>query len=453
MESSARFINIHKEITEIINSFLFEVSHISDNSRYASVLKKGHASFGYLKIGNKDFYNNYKELERGLESVIRDKLINPILAKLFERDDTLTCNWPQLEKEFVFFSNSSFENQVPFEFIVHKNNESIGYRYTDVGSYDETKYLIKSYNIDRIEIIEWDNIEKEERYQIPWANQLPSLPLYYVSLKWFLEQYFPHNIIDIFIKRTQSAVTEASTIIGFDTIPRLTPSHLSSFKSSVETALHNTNFENMQYQTLNNGKPVHKQTKKRLSLGDYSILNNYFFKNNLYLSIVNNLEFSRCFITSEYLFSILQDDNLIDYTTIVSGYFKSIEQLLFLLMKYYLGLSSPTDNIFIKCEKRYKANHPDFRENPAPKANRTKQVRFLPEYEECFSTSMASLAWLLHDNDTCWNISQEGQKVVHSTLLDYIDECRNEHFHKDNIYNYSLGQHRTIRKARTELSV
>ena len=45
-------------------------------------------------------------------------------------------------------------------------------------------------------------------------------------------------------------------------------------------------------------------------------------------AFVGNSCFAKCFLTSEYLFRFFETNPIFDYTPIVSGYIKSIEQVL-----------------------------------------------------------------------------------------------------------------------------
>lgn len=46
-----------------------------------------------------------------------------------------------------------------------------------------------------------------------------------------------------------------------------------------------------------------------------------------------------------------------------------------------------------------------------------------------------SLIWFYNDSDIC-SISEEGRQSIRKLLLQYNQECRNDHFHKDNIYSF-----------------
>ena len=62
-------------------------------------------------------------------------------------------------------------------------------------------------------------------------------------------------------------------------------------------------------------------------------------------------------------------------------------------------------------------------------------VRFDQNNQSYFDTSFASLVNLLDDYKNGWVISPGAVNKITTYLSIYCDECRNQHFHKDNISN------------------
>ena len=55
------------------------------------------------------------------------------------------------------------------------------------------------------------------------------------------------------------------------------------------------------------------------------------------------------------------------------------------------------------------------------------------------------MIWFLKENINGWNISEEGKNFVCSCLFSYGKVCRNDHFHKDNIFINDLTDVHHIR--------
>ena len=54
-------------------------------------------------------------------------------------------------------------------------------------------------------------------------------------------------------------------------------------------------------------------------------------------------------------------------------------------------------------------------------------------YEEYYDTTFAALVYALQGYETGWSVSAQSKDIISAWLLNYSDECRNEHLHKENI--------------------
>lgn len=92
--------------------------------------------------------------------------------------------------------------------------------------------------------------------------------------------------------------------------------------------------ENFDYNGLMNrlDNPISKQ--------DMSIIKQVFITERKYNIMVSNKDFCSSFITSEWLYKNMNTENLLEKTYIVTGYIKSIEQLMSYLIKKSADASS-----------------------------------------------------------------------------------------------------------------
>lgn len=156
--------------------------------------------------------------------------------------------------------------------------------------------------------------------------------------------------------------------------------------------------------------------------------------------LVGSSDFAKCFMSSEYLF--LQHDcaDCIDYTSIVSGYLKSVEQLLLSLALFYID-----DGLKMK----YGGGVNQHGDKPWYEwINNCKMIDFTTENLSCLDTTMGSLWHFVEDNASrLLDINQEKQRILVKCLKLYSQECRNDAFHKHNIDRWSrveLIRHNTI---------
>jgi hypothetical protein len=397
-----------------------------------SVQKTG--AFSLLHSENKGFYR-YKHIERSLESRIREMLVTPILLELLTQSGYSVLVPEQKDnKVYAPRTNEAFEDDVKFEFIIQTNAKSIGFRYTTIiesRSLSRFHFLLK-YGVDHITIIHWDgkNSSDVNKKQACIDDLLPYE---------FFNQYLTAEIYDIFLKELSDTINQAHQIIGYDTIPSLSLHYLSDFKLELDDQLSNETYREKVFLP----KVSVKQSIYQLSDEDYSILDSRFLTSKLYRSMLGRQSFAKCFITSEYMFSILKQGGNFDYTSIVVGYIKSIEQLLYRIISGYLEDADQKDmwisTIYQGDISRFPFDYKKIKNSQLQLDGDTKivsqqtRIRFIRKNERYFNTMFQSLTRFLEENTCLWRLSSSGIKHVIISLLQYANSCRNEHFHTHNI--------------------
>lgn len=91
-------------------------------------------------------------------------------------------------------------------------------------------------------------------------------------------------------------------------------------------------------------------------------------------------DFAKSFMTSEYLFELFKNKINIDYTWVICGYVKSVEQLLYKFMKLQLDINN-NNKLWIKANSGISKiannkDNEDVRINPNNKKNKVHQVKF-----------------------------------------------------------------------------
>lgn len=430
MEMSENLYEKAKSIIDTnIEKFLERINSISEIGP-AKKIRRNTPGFAILQPGNKEYYE-YEYYAISLEWYIRDFLINQTLQDLFQLY-YIPALWPDLNGQiYVRFSNESIESIFPFEFIIDQNGSRTGYRYTQlIPNETEDTSLLKQYELDKIYIIDWKTDDVKGIINTDENN------VYRISAEYFLEDTFDKRISTLFLEKATSAVKNANQEIGFQTIPRFSLRYLSSFKEELERNLLEIDYRKLRYDSLNScQKESYGDTL--LSNSDYDILDRNYKGKGLYKALIGRMGFAKCFLTAEYLYYIFKDGNFFDYTSVISGYLKSVEQLIYEILNINLSTANYEDNFWIKKgKKQFKQksgkNNDMLRENPNTKR---LQIRFLSQNKKYFDISLAPMIWFLKDNNR-YHISEEGITTVHTLLLQYRQECRNEHFHKDNIESF-----------------
>lgn len=422
--SSKRYNEAKKIIESSAEHFLERIRSISEIGP-SKKIRRNIPSFALLGPGNKEYFE-YEYYAVSLEWYIRDYLINETLQKLFELYG-VHAEWPDTgRKVYVRYRNESIEERIPFEFIILQKDNNIGYRYTSIGE-DECCSFRKEYNLSKIYVIDWKTEATCKEYQQEGKG------LQNITAKTFFTNIFSESIYELFMKIARSSVEKANQDIGFQTIPRFSLRYLSCVKDELELSLCEKDYSKLRYKTLDSSEKEYYEGMS-FSVSDYALLDSNFKGEKLYRALTGTKGFAKCFLTAEYLYYIFKDGNYFDYTSVVSGYLKSVEQLIYEILDVNLLFVHESDNYWIKRGnkkikwKAEKRNHM-LRSNPV---TNKPQIRFLPQNKKYFDTTMVPMIWFLYDNDR-YLVSADGRDTIHELLLRYSQECRNEHFHKENI--------------------
>lgn len=80
----------------------------------------------------------------------------------------------------------------------------------------------------------------------------------------------------------------------------------------------------------------------------------FFFNNKIYSALCGDEDFAKSFLTAEHLYRQANANSTIDYSIILTGYLKSLEQLLYLLVKKTMEISR--EELWITCSKTTNLN-------------------------------------------------------------------------------------------------
>lgn len=390
--------------------------------------------FPILSPANK-YYFEYSHFVECIEWFIRDELANGIIYDLLNLYG-YELSVPDTKQIPVKFNNEHIEQVRPFEFIISREGKSIAYRYASIDTNKRyIKRLLRQYKVDQIVIIDWEN--DTPRYQKHFNSDITSDLsgiVYHIHIRDFLLQYFPAEVYDEYIKLTCAAVQKSHDEISIQVSPTLSLQYLAEFKANKKDWLASNKCRELRYTS------AELSELPQLPKTDYDAIDASYFGDKLYRALVGKERFAESFITSEYMYSVFENGGRFDYTSIVCGYIKSIEQLLGRLADITISYHA-IDSLWMKC------NHyvpPAIVQSNAkymtgivcakePKRRKTVHVKASEENKSEFDTTFTPLTWFVYDNYKGWNISAEGVDRINDYLLEYAKEDRNEHFHKDNI--------------------
>ena len=434
--------NIMKAFKEILDEncedFLWHINNTAGTSQYRH-RRKDEPGFPILEPANDEYYE-YSHFERYLEWHIRDMLVNPTISAFFEYLESNTstkvaARFPNDKTIHVGSRNESYEDRIPFEFIITNGKENIGYRYTPMYEIEGENYIddnIRHYKLHHIEIIHWkENYKIREYYKNDKRFR-------HINIHDFFLKYFDEAVYQLFIESIKNTVKKANEVIGFKTIPSLSLRYLYDFKEELREKLTTMKFEGLDFRIVNRER---NKSKKFLYLEKHAfndvniaVINSNYERNAMYDIMLGNSAFAKCYITSEYLYRVFSENEAFDYTAVVCGYLKSVELLLEQIVKIDLEYPDLKKKNYIG--KKYSNKiYPDQKTYKRIGRNgKTFSVDLIPlnkYYSEnnLVDYNIGSLSYYLCDNNR-WRFSDVDENVLRDYLLCFTDECRNEYFHK-----------------------
>ena len=410
-------------IDDVANEFLRNINQLVENGPYRKA-RRVPTPFSMFQLANSEFYE-YAYFERAMECLVRDLLITPAICGLFKIRN-INCALPEKGK-YVFFRTESLEESFPYEFII-PGEQRIGVRYTSLCA-NEAEKLIQEGDVDQIIQISWSGVASSgDTIQPGFEVSSPEA---------FFNRFFTLDEYKVFMDKTTKAIATANSDIGFETIPRLSLRNLSNFKRNISNELASRKYETIRFQLMPGEADPFKLADATFDASDYAELNRNFKQNGLYRALVGTEGFAKCFVTAEYQYHVFGAGQQFDYTAVVCGYLKAVEQLIYKLLLINLDYPSG-DTTWIK---KNSGKMPDdiFRDrNVVRKEGTTYKIVFKKEYLEYFYTALEAMRRLLESNTKGWLVSDDARKKIMAFLSTYIKDCRNDHFHKDNIDEYDV---------------
>lgn len=202
------------------------------------------------------------------------------------------------------------------------------------------------------------------------------------------------KMYDIFVKRVSAAVAKANSMISLVTLPGYTPYYISKTRHDIISTIKKEISSLSHYNVMNSDYKNLESVSSNL-ITKYK-LSEYFLKSHYELLLIGLSDYAKSFSTSEYLYKYFENNPLFDYTPIVSGYLKSIEQLLSFICSNYAVLNSDTTDMSAFTLGKY--------------------IKYMNEAS----------------NDTIFRPALRRVKgIIYRCLTSYRIECRNNLFHKD----------------------
>lgn len=152
-----------------------------------------------------------------------------------------------------------------------------------------------------------------------------------------------------------------------------------------------------------------------ISNRNYNLLEGEYIGKKKYNVLLGSEDFARSFITSEWLFENLNNNDLMEKTYIVTGYIKSIEQLLSFMI---LNSANPNDQIGVAM--RGGLTTVDISSEDFFRATLGNMIYYLKAYSSSHIYLDSLPRGVIRDMNTI--------------IMDWVQKERNGYFHKHNVY-------------------
>lgn len=427
-ETKALFDSIYEEE-------LLSIKHQS------SIVNNGYVSKTYDFLGE-NHYNagkmatNIPIIERRVVFVIEELLLK---KKMFYHENEYV---PCLKSNELYPLYSFFRIKKDDEFVYlfeESQKEEINRRSYLVKHLDE---LLAFYKINKIVCIKFS--ESLPEYSIPLPSKLE-----FVCLNDFLSTYFSKDEFNAFVDSKNQFMRNAKSIIGYKTIKTLDYTNGYQLKQHIKEEMCEMITENLKYSIIDREFLMKKGRYDLIECVKNQICDSftkdfllYFNTNNGVEILLGNKTFSQSFITSEWLFNSLIDKKGFDYTSVISGYLKSIEQLLYMIVCYYNENYDSKYWILTKEKEEKLVKDLKMIDKKDYYVRRIKDKKYIyvklsKANKEIIDYSLNSyitfFRWQILQNSFDAKINADMANELYKLLNCYRIECRNGYFHTDNL--------------------
>ena len=347
-------------------------------------------------------------------------------------------------------------HDAPFIFIIKENHERIGYRLADFLEDEDINTILKSNHVDKAIILrtskgkQTNKLIELENQQYKDANvNIRALSIHEFYLKQFGEEEYKS-----FIDSIDNYLNVTKEITGCKSVKFLSKMNLASIKIFEQKKLRDWDYLNYRYQIINSSdKKVQNYlylTQKDIIFENLDDMHKSYIFDKLYETMVGSNEYATSFITSEWLYDSFKGKKNFDYTSVVSGYLKSIEQLLYKIVMLNIDNDCKIAMKRDMLKKAFRQNIPVFKliDNKFNKIPEYKQgnnyrftnypyIEFTEHHKEFMDSSIGTFEYFLRCNKHIF-LNPDNAKTVTDMISCFRIECRNGFFHTHNLNDWDL---------------
>jgi hypothetical protein len=297
--------------------------------------------------------------------------------------------------------NSKWQRLQLFAFIREENGKKIGYIFSLEPRLEADLKTLKETGVDGVNVIALINPQDQN-----YVDELKTIFneaekkyggfIKFKTLKDFF-RLFGNEEFTKYMGYAEHYNERVKKLLGYDTV--IMPSDQAVHKFRTDKSLM---LSRHQYQSMLPSEIYEEQVNK---------LTHNYLERGLYRAMTGNSNFADSFISSEWYYSIHKATGSLEQTAVVVGYLKSIEQLLYAIVRLSIDNGKT-----IK-----KKGTGDF-------------IPYTTEDEGFVDTMLGSLIGFMKYYTDIYDVNGFLKRHIITTLNEYRDKYRNDHMHKDNVY-------------------
>ena len=345
-------------------------------------------------------------------------------------------------------------NDTTFCFIINENGNRHGYRFKDFYREQDVNSILFQSKLDDAFILSLSKpgradswIARDNEYYI--AN---GLHLRTETLESFFHHYFGVEEYNDFLQAVNQYINVARENTGYKSIKFFSTMNLATQKAFEQKCLADWQYKPYEFQIIDRQD---KRIKKFLyfsptlfSPAELDKMEENYLTTGLYKAMIGGEEFAESFLTSEWLYYSLKDLQRFDFTAVISGYLKSIEQLLYKIVMINVGnqcrITMSGDSEIRQDAKKHRISIYEWDKKtrsivPATgwKDNKQYYIDLIPSQVKYMDSSIGTFEYFLRNNPHIlvhpWKVKQIADLVSCFRI-----ECRNDYFHTHNLNDWKI---------------
>ena len=378
--------------------------------------------YNMFRFSNPLFYNAKHQIETA-EKESQKLFINIFKGLLkksgFEVREVLPSHDVQTSISFVV--SSGFCPNTAFSFINDFKDE-------------DWLYLSKSLAFNQLEIVLFYNrfnYKFDKKYLEGGINKT----IYKSSeLQELFEKYLNDEAYTVFSDKMQSYTIEVKNRIGVIAVDSTSEVKTYNLKKKIRDFISSKDFLQMKYKSIK-GSSNEVDDINTICDENKEKINNQFFTQKYYEIMLGESDFANSLLTSEWLYysykkMLKKSNEKYDYTPVICGYLKSMEQLIFLFMKCLLNKGYYAQAIN-KLPKEI-----EFKERYVKKKC-YKDIELTVSNLKYLDTQLGASCVFLKQYNSDNSVLKTSTDEIVSLLNEFRKECRNGYFHTDNVYDWA----------------